>query len=49
MTAAVGTRYRAAGDSTETKNCTQEKAGCWQQDMKINKLVLPRKKMIQIT
>ena len=46
----LGTGTRAAADAiavgetrSETKNWTQEKASCWQQDMKINKLVLPRK------
>ena len=29
-------RLKDIGDSsTETKNCTQAKASCWQQDMKI--------------
>ena len=31
----IDTDMIAVGDSTETKNCTQTKAGCWQQDMKI--------------
>ena len=49
----LGTGTRAAADAiavgetaTETKNWTQEKAGCWQQDMKIRMInrELPRKK-----
>ena len=38
----LDTGYKgAAGDRSETKNCTQTKASCWQQDMKIRMINSP--------